>query len=42
LILLEGKRVVARLEGRAKAAEIEELVDQHLGDRVESGPRGRT
>lgn len=30
LILIKGKRAVARLEGRANAAEIEELVEQHL------------
>jgi hypothetical protein len=32
---------VARLEGKARAAEIEELVDRHLGDSVESGPEER-
>jgi thioredoxin 2 len=37
LVLVKGKRAVARLEGRARAAEIEELVEQHLGDGVESG-----
>jgi thioredoxin 2 len=38
LILIKGRRAVARLEGKARAAEIEELVDRHLGDGVESGP----
>ena len=37
LILVKGKRAVARLEGRAKASEIEELVDRHLGDGDETG-----
>ena len=32
LVLVKGKRAVARLEGRANAAEIEELVEQHVGD----------
>jgi thioredoxin 2 len=41
LILIKGRRAVARLEGKARAAEIEELVDRHLGDGVESGPRER-
>ena len=36
LVLVKGKRAVARLEGRANAAEIEELVDQHLDDGVKS------
>ena len=30
LVLVKGKRAVARLEGRANAAEIEELVEQHV------------
>jgi len=38
LVLVKGKRAVARLEGRAKAAEIEELVDLHLGGGAETGP----
>jgi thioredoxin 2 len=38
LILIKGRRAVARLEGKARAAEIEELVDRHLGEGVESGP----
>jgi thioredoxin-like negative regulator of GroEL len=38
LILVRDRRTVARLEGRAQAAEIEELVDRHLEDGVESGP----
>ena len=37
LILVRGKRAVARLEGKARAAEIEELVDRHLGEGGESG-----
>jgi thioredoxin 2 len=41
LILIKGRRAVARLEGKARAAEIEELVDRHLGDGVESGPAER-
>jgi len=32
LVLVQGKRAVARLEGRANAAEIEELVEPHLDD----------
>ena len=36
LVLVKGKRAVARLEGRAKAAEIEELVEQHLDDDLKS------
>jgi thioredoxin-like negative regulator of GroEL len=42
LVLVKGKRAVGRLEGRANAAEIEELVDQHLDEGVESGPSERT
>jgi thioredoxin 1 len=30
LVLLKGKQAVARLEGRANAAEIEQLVEPHL------------
>jgi thioredoxin-like negative regulator of GroEL len=30
LVLVRGKRTVARLEGRANAAEIDELVEPHL------------
>jgi thioredoxin 2 len=41
LILVKGKRAVARLEGKARAAEIEELVERHLGDSVETGPQER-
>jgi thioredoxin 2 len=41
LILVKGKRAVARLEGRARAAQIEELVEQHLGDGDESRPEER-
>ena len=32
LVLVKGKQDVARLEGRANAAEIEELVDEHFGN----------
>ena len=39
LILVKGKRAVARLEGKANAAEIEELVDQYLDDGAKSRPR---
>jgi thioredoxin 2 len=38
LILVTGRRAVARIEGRAKAAEIEQLVDRHLGGAAETGP----
>ena len=38
LILIKGRRAVARLEGKARAAEIEELVDRHLDNGVETGP----
>ena len=41
LILVKGKRAVARLEGKARAAEIEELVERHLGDGAETGPQER-
>ena len=41
LILVKGKRAVARIEGRAKAAEIEELVDRHLGGDAATGPEER-
>ena len=41
LVLVKGRRAVARLEGRANAAEIEELVDEHLDDGVKSGPKER-
>jgi thioredoxin-like negative regulator of GroEL len=37
LILIKGERAVARLEGKARAAEIEELVDRHLDGDVETG-----
>jgi thioredoxin-like negative regulator of GroEL len=37
LVLIRGKRAVARLEGRANAAEIEELVEEHLEDGSKSG-----
>ena len=39
LVLVQGKRAVARLEGRANAAEIEEFVEPHLGG-SETGPQG--
>jgi thioredoxin-like negative regulator of GroEL len=38
LVLIKGKRAVARLEGRANAAEIERLVDTHL-DGSKTGER---
>ena len=37
LVLVKGKQAVARLEGRANAAEIEELVEDHLENGVKSG-----
>jgi thioredoxin 2 len=38
LVLVKGKRAVARLEGKANAAEIEELVESHLEDsKTENG-----
>jgi thioredoxin-like negative regulator of GroEL len=36
LVLIKGKRTVARLEGRANAAEIEDLVEEHLNNGVKS------
>jgi thioredoxin-like negative regulator of GroEL len=36
LVLVRGKRAVARIEGRANAAELEEFVEEHL-DGAESG-----
>ena len=38
LVLVRGRHTVARLEGRANAAQIEELVDEHLDDGAKSGP----
>ncbi len=38
LVLVKGRRVVGRLDGRAKAADIEELVEPHL-DGGESSQR---
>jgi len=37
IVLIRGKRAVARLEGRANAAEIEELVEEHLDNGSKSG-----
>jgi thioredoxin-like negative regulator of GroEL len=37
LVLIRGKRAVARLEGRANAAEIEELVEEHLENGSKTG-----
>jgi thioredoxin-like negative regulator of GroEL len=37
LVLVKEKRAVARLEGRANAAELEEFVGENL-ERAESGP----
>jgi thioredoxin 1 len=34
LVLVKGRRVVARFDGRAKASDIEELVEPHLRDDV--------
>jgi thioredoxin-like negative regulator of GroEL len=36
LVLVRGKRAVARLEGRANAAELEEFVEENL-ENTESG-----
>jgi len=41
LILIKGRRSVARLEGKARAAEIEELVDRHFDQGVETSPEER-
>ena len=41
LVLVRGRHTVARLEGRANAAQIEELVDEHLDDSAKSGPPER-
>ena len=41
LVLVKGRHTVARLEGRANAAEIEELVDEHLDDGEKSAPQER-
>jgi thioredoxin 1 len=41
LVLVKGRHTVARLEGRANAAEIEELVDEHLDEDAKSVPRER-
>ena len=38
LVLVQGKRAVARLEGRANAAEVDQLVEEHL-EGLESGSR---
>jgi len=38
LVLVRGRRAVARLEGRANAAEIEELLEEHLDNGVKSTP----
>jgi thioredoxin 2 len=38
LILVKGKRAVGRIEGKANAAEIEELVDQHLDGGGKTAP----
>lgn len=32
LVLVKGRRVVGRFDGRAKASDIEELVEPHLPD----------
>ena len=41
LVLVRGRHTVARLEGRANAGEIEELVDEHLDDIAKSEPPER-
>ena len=41
LVLVKGRRAVARLEGRANAAEIEELVEEHLDNGSKSGGTDR-
>jgi len=41
LILVKCNRAVARIEGKARAAEIEALVDRHFDNGVESGPDER-
>ena len=41
LVLVKGRHTVARLEGRANAAEIEELVDEHLEGGEKSTPQER-
>jgi len=41
LILIKRNRAVARLEGKARAAEIEELVDRHFDSGVETGSEER-
>ena len=41
LILIKCNRAVAGLEGKAWAAEIEKLVDQHFDNGVETGPDER-
>ena len=38
LILIKGKRAVGRIEGKANAADIEQLVDRHLDDGAKSAP----
>ena len=38
---VKGRRAVARLEGRANASEIEELVEEHLDDGAKSTPPER-
>jgi thioredoxin 1 len=34
LVLIKGKRVVARLEGRVSAPRIERMLEPHLGDPI--------
>ena len=36
LVLVKGRHTVARLEGRANASEIEELVEEHLDESAKS------
>jgi thioredoxin-like negative regulator of GroEL len=40
LVLVKGKRTIGRFEGRAKAADIEELVEPHLPNvKTDQNPR---
>jgi thioredoxin-like negative regulator of GroEL len=34
LILMRGKQLIARMEGRASAPRIEEMLERHLGEAV--------
>ena len=41
LVLVRGRHTIARLEGRVNAAQIEELVDEHLDESAKSEPPER-